>query len=219
MIRLQAVIFDYGNVICEPQRSSDLDDMADILGLDRLEFESLYWRFREDYDRDDLDVLAYWSKIEAGAKGKFQAEQIEKATLADCHSWGRSNDRVVAWVNQIRHAGLKTALLSNMPLRLRQHLDAHCAWLPHFDHKIFSCDLGCIKPDPEIYRQCLDLLGVAAEQTLFIDDRLPNVEAAQKLNMHGFLFTNLDEAARALCQRFQLPTPALAHQPAAKTRP
>jgi epoxide hydrolase-like predicted phosphatase len=216
MISIQAVIFDYGNVICEPQRSSDLDAMAAILEVERLEFESLYWRFREDYDRHDLDAGAYWSKIEESAKRKFNVDQIEKAILADCQSWGRANDYVALWVNQIRKSGFKTAILSNMPLRLREHLDSSCDWLPEFDHKVFSCDVKCIKPDPQIYVECLKLLGVEPGQALFIDDRAVNVEAAEKLNLHGFVFTTLEEAAPILCPRFNLPVPQLAGQSAAK---
>jgi epoxide hydrolase-like predicted phosphatase len=210
MIPIKAVIFDYGNVICEPQRSSDLDAMAAILEVERLEFESLYWRFREDYDRHDLDAGAYWSKIEETVERKFKIDQIERAILADCQSWGRSNDRVAHWVNQIRKSGFKTAILSNMPLRLRQYLDASCDWLPEFDHKVFSCDVRCIKPDPQIYIECLKLLGVEPEQALFIDDRAVNVEAAEKLKIHGFVFTTLDQAAPILCQRFNLPVPQVA---------
>jgi putative hydrolase of the HAD superfamily len=92
---------------------------------------------------------------------------------------------------------------------LREYLDASCGWLPEFDQKVFSCDVKCIKPDAQIYVECLKLLGVKPEQSLFIDDRAVNVEAAEKLGMHGYVFTTLDEAVPVLCPRFGLPLPDL----------
>src|SRR5579863_7893251 len=41
-----------------------------------------------------------------------------------------------------------------------------------------SCYMGLRKPDPNIYRRALGILGKPAERSLFIDDRLENVAAA-----------------------------------------
>jgi FMN phosphatase YigB (HAD superfamily) len=47
------------------------------------------------------------------------------------------------------------------------------------------------KPDPAIYRYTLRELGTQPEETLFIDDRAVNVEAANAMGMKAMVFTNV----------------------------
>jgi len=54
-----------------------------------------------------------------------------------------------------------------------------------FDVILFSGEEGVAKPDSEIYRRALSRLGVTAEETIFVDDWLPNVEAARGLGIHA----------------------------------
>lgn len=55
---------------------------------------------------------------------------------------------------------------------------------------VCSSLVHCIKPEPEIYQILLDRYGLVPEETVFIDDYPPNIEAAEKLGIHGFVFTN-----------------------------
>lgn len=41
---------------------------------------------------------------------------------------------------------------------------------PHFSAAIDSVDVGCVKPDPRIFRAALDELGVAPGEALFVGD-------------------------------------------------
>ncbi len=54
-----------------------------------------------------------------------------------------------------------------------------------FDGVIVSGEEGVIKPDPVIYRTFLDRFNLKAEECVFIDDRLENVEGAKALSFHG----------------------------------
>ncbi len=53
------------------------------------------------------------------------------------------------------------------------------------ERAFYSHDLGCRKPDPEIYLKALELAGIKAEETMFIDDSQENVDAALKLGIQG----------------------------------
>jgi len=39
-----------------------------------------------------------------------------------------------------------------------------------FDATIFSCEVGYVKPEPQIYRICLERLGVSAGEAVFVGD-------------------------------------------------
>jgi FMN phosphatase YigB (HAD superfamily) len=48
------------------------------------------------------------------------------------------------------------------------------------------------KPDPAIYRHVLKELGTQPEETLFLDDKLVNVEAAEALGIKAIQFSTVD---------------------------
>jgi len=202
MIRLKAVIFDYGNVLCEPQRDSDLVAMAAECDLPHDQFTEGYWKWRLDYDRAALSPLEYWARV---APGMAQNGALDRVMKLDNESWARPNARSAKWAGELRKSGLKTAILSNMPLPLREYLDRECHWIPEFDHRTFSCDVLAAKPGPEIYEHCLSGLGVAPSEALFLDDREENVNAARRLGIHALVFTNLAQAQADIEEKFPLP--------------
>jgi putative hydrolase of the HAD superfamily len=59
-----------------------------------------------------------------------------------------------------------------------------------FDKLFLSHEIGLHKPDPAIYTYVLDDLGIKPAETVFIDDSLPNIEAAISLGINGIHITN-----------------------------
>jgi len=53
-----------------------------------------------------------------------------------------------------------------------------------FNAFIVSGEVKLLKPDPAIYHLTLKRINLKAEECIFIDDSLPNVEAAQKLGFY-----------------------------------
>ena len=53
-----------------------------------------------------------------------------------------------------------------------------------FEKVYFSFEIGMRKPNPEVYSFVLDQNGLQAKQTLFIDDKKENTDAAQALGLH-----------------------------------
>jgi putative hydrolase of the HAD superfamily len=200
----KAVIFDYGNVLSQSQPAADVQAMANILGVPVPRFTQSYWQFRVEYDAASLDPIAYWNTVAQTASCTLTREQIDALVEIDSRGWSHPAPVTPQWARDIRAAGIRTALLSNMPAPVRDYI-LGCAWLPDFDVRVFSCEAGLCKPEPEIYRNCLTKLGVQPREVLFLDDREPNIRAAEALGMHAVLFTDPVEAAREIEQRFSLP--------------
>lgn len=57
--------------------------------------------------------------------------------------------------------------------------------LDGFDGGVASCEVHINKPDPKIYKALLDKYSLKAEECVFIDDRLENVQAAFALGFAG----------------------------------
>jgi len=73
-------------------------------------------------------------------------------------------------------------------------------WLDEFDVQTWSCELGVIKPDAEIYHACLTALGCEAGRALFFDDRPRNVDGAKQAGMDAHVFESAAQA-REIVQR------------------
>jgi putative hydrolase of the HAD superfamily len=206
MVRVSpsVVIFDYGNVLCQSQPMADTQAMASILDLPIPRFTELYWQSRIDYDADVLDPDAYWNTLAQAASRTLTENQILELTQIDSRSWSHPAPVMPQWARDIRAAGVRTAILSNMPVPVRDYV-LDCPWLPEFDAITFSCEVGVCKPEPEIYRQCLLALAVQPSEVLFFDDREPNIRAAEALGLHAILFTDVPSAAREIDGRFSLP--------------
>ena len=206
-VTIRNVIFDYGNVLSYSQQPSDVESMAKVAGVPPARFQELYWKFRMPYDRADTDGEAYWQTV-AGEEGlQFSKRQIEELTEIDTQGWARQNKHTALWVKKLNEAGLRLGLLSNMPSDLRKYVGSTCEWVPHFHHLTFSCDVRLVKPDAAIYESCLKSLNARAEETLFLDDLAPNIEAAAKVGIHGVIFDTLEKTAARVQERFHLPLP------------
>lgn len=205
LISPKAVVFDYGNVLSQSQPPVDVQALAAILDLPIPRFSEVYWQFRVDYDAAALDPAAYWKAV---ASRWLSPAQIDALIDIDSGSWSHPAPVMPQWARDLRATGIRTALLSNMPVTVRDYV-LGCAWLPDFDARVFSCDFGQCKPAPEIYEHCLLRLGIAPRDALFLDDREPNVRAAEALGWSAILFTEPASAAREITSRFALPAPAI----------
>jgi putative hydrolase of the HAD superfamily len=205
LIPLKAVIFDYGNVLSRPQAMEDMADLARVAGVATADMHRFYWQFRSAFDRGDLDEASYWSAVAGGAGRDFTAEQLREIVRLDNESWSRPDPVMVRWAAALRASGMRTGVLSNMPISLRRHLTAHVAWLRGFDHYTYSCDVHMIKPEAGIYEHALRGLGVAAGEALFLDDREPNVEGARRVGLHAMLFRSAEQANGEIDGRYAIP--------------
>ncbi|MGE4487978.1 MAG: HAD family hydrolase [Kiritimatiellales bacterium] len=85
--------------------------------------------------------------------------------------------------------GIPVYTLSNIA---KHHIDAIERNTPGFfggaTGLFLSYQMGCRKPDPAIYFQTLEKLGVEGRQCLFIDDRPENIDAARAAGIHAHQF-------------------------------
>lgn len=86
-------------------------------------------------------------------------------------------------------------LLSNAGPALRP---AITPLLSFFDDVVISAEVGCRKPDPEIFQLALARLGVQAEDTLLIDDFAHNIAAARELGFRAHRFRSPGRLISAL---------------------
>src|SRR5215467_2747945 len=109
---IKAIILDYGDVISLPADPAVMSSMAALFGLPLDRFRQFYSFFRHDYDRGALSPEAYWNKIAESAGVQIDSDRIAHLRKADVQMWSRLNEPILDWVDQLRKAGYKTAVLS-----------------------------------------------------------------------------------------------------------
>jgi putative hydrolase of the HAD superfamily len=201
---IRGVILDYGNVFCLMPGPKDFAPLYELSGIQKSQFQESFWRHRLEYDRGSLDGFAYWQTIATEAIVTLDPAQIDKLIAADVALWQRIHPALVAWVQSLRGANLKTAILSNMPLDVSRYVRQNAQWMKLFDSTVFSAELGMLKPEPEIYATSLAGLKVRPAEALFIDDSAANVEGARAIGMHALQFESAGRLAKDIAP-FRLP--------------
>jgi putative hydrolase of the HAD superfamily len=182
-----------------------------ITGLPLARFESLYWADRHAYDEGKLTGIAFWQKLLRDAGLAPDQNKAEELNQWDARMWTTQNPAMLAWQQQLKQRGLLTAILSNMGDNVLANIEREFDWIRRFDVLVWSYQLLMAKPDPAIYRYVLDKLGTRPEETLFLDDKLVNIEAAWALGMRAIEFTTVERLRADLIAQgldAQLPLPA-----------
>ncbi len=208
---LRAVIFDYGMVLTGKPDAEAHDAMIRITGLPADRFEALYWADRHAYDEGKLTGIAFWQRFLLESGLILDAATVEELNQLDARMWTTQNPAMLAWQLQLKQSGILTAILSNMGDSVLENMKREFDWLSRFDVLVWSYQLHIAKPDPAIYLHTLQQLGTRPDETLFIDDKRINVEAARDLGMQAIEFTTIDRMRQDLIAAgldSELPLPA-----------
>ncbi|WP_019635074.1 HAD family hydrolase [Actinomadura atramentaria] len=94
-------------------------------------------------------------------------------------------------VARARAEGIKTAVLSNS--WGTGEYDPYDGYDldERFDAVVISDRVGLRKPDPRIYRLCVEKIGLTASECVFVDDTAHNLPPAEDLGMATVLFTDV----------------------------
>jgi putative hydrolase of the HAD superfamily len=111
-----------------------------------------------------------------------------------------ANSPVVEVLGKLKHK-YRMVMLSNTDVMRFGFIRETFPEVMMFDEYVLSYEVGCIKPDPRIYRIALQKAEAEPHECVFIDDRPENIEAAQVLGIHTIHFledTDLQAELRVL---------------------
>lgn len=114
------------------------------------------------------------------ATTKFPSpEQFEDATIAVTNP---PSPEMIELVKCVQGAGIKVSLLSDMYMF---EVERTRPWGRYdgFDYVSFSAEAGMTKWDPRFFENTLAHFGVAAQDALFVDDVLKNIETARAVGI------------------------------------
>ncbi len=93
-------------------------------------------------------------------------------------------------LRQLKDKNYKCYVLSNWSAETFEGIPTDYPFMQLFDGLLISGEDKLIKPDQAIYELVKKRFNLDPEETVFIDDKLENIEAAQKMNFKTIHLTN-----------------------------
>ncbi|KAF9885517.1 hypothetical protein FE257_012845 [Aspergillus nanangensis] len=193
MSPVQALIFDFAHVLCSWHPPPNAHVPPQLL---RSIMSSDIWH---NYERGRHTQAECYAKV--AERFPVSAEDMAR-TLQQARETLQIHEDTLAFLQQVKEesgGGLRVYGMTNTPhpeQNVMQSIRQQCPGL--FDHIYISGNVGMRKPELCFYKYVLEDVGLPADATVFVDDRLENVLAAQSQGMNGVVFRDLPELRRQM---------------------
>jgi putative hydrolase of the HAD superfamily len=189
MSEIKCIVFDWGGVLIDNPVEDFAKECANKIGVKVEKLKTTYLEYAYQFERGLIEESILWDKIGKRLNIRINSEN---SIWYDCFKNVYSpRVEIFNLAKQLKYNGYLVALLSNTETPAMNFFDDQSYEM--FDYKVFSCKEGEAKPEPELYKILLEKLGTPAEHTLFIDDKLENIETAKKLNMNAIQYLTKDD--------------------------
>jgi putative hydrolase of the HAD superfamily len=170
---VRACLVDVYDTILTSNFVPRMESLVAPLGIATGDWVAEWDKMRENRDRGRLTIAASIARTlpafgiepDPGLVADLSRRDVELS-----RTYTRLCGDSVPFLEWLRSHGVLTALVSNCADTTRALLD-YLGVLPLVDVVTLSCEVGSMKPYPEIYVTALEELGVAAVDAVFIDDQ------------------------------------------------
>ncbi len=180
-----AIIFDLGNVVLNWNVNLILDSLEQPIIIRKLIQKELFqhkdWLDMDHGKKSEAVVISDVCK-----RSSLAPEMIEKTSLAAKKSLLQIPE-TIEFMHEIKNNGVDMYCLSNMSVETYEYIKGQ-DFFNMFSGIVISGIEKCMKPDKRIYKLILDRYKLEAPNAIFVDDSLPNIEAANDLGINGFHF-------------------------------
>lgn len=192
MSNITAIIFDFGNVLIEwnPQHVYNRYFPNDPESMERFfkEVDFMGWNALQDKGRSFKEGVADISARFPQYAHLFQAYHDHWQDSIGAAQWG-----TVEIMKRLKQKGYPLYGLSNWSNETFPYARAKFDFLDLLDDMVISGYVGHVKPEPEIYHILLEKIGRPAEECLFIDDALPNIQQANTIGFTTLHFRSSEQ--------------------------
>lgn len=184
---MKNIVFDLGGVVFMRDPKKCTEDFIRFFSFVRAEQMPWFWN---EYDRGTRSLEE--------VKGDLCAlNNCDRKKVDEYLQLAIDKQEVIAPTEELIHdlkaAGYRLYVLSNMSKEFIAFLREVPVYR-YFDGEVVSCEEGVCKPEKEIYELLLSRYDLDPKETIFIDDRKENIEAAEQVGITGFHFNRKDIA-------------------------
>ncbi|MEO9901331.1 HAD family phosphatase [Nisaea sp.] len=196
MTAIDAVLFDVGNVLIEwdPRhlyRTIFVQDDG-FADEDRVtwfltEICTMDWHVQHDLGRSPEEQIATLAPRHPEHEDLIRAfyERFQEMIPG-------AIEPMVAAKQHMKATGTRVYGLTNFGVETFDDTRRRFDFLNDFEDVVVSGAERMKKPDPAIFKLCIDRFNIAPERTLFIDDSVANIDSARTLGFETHLFDSPD---------------------------
>lgn len=193
-MQISALVLDIGGVLWLPPDEPLSKKWATLCGLTTTSFDQLV--YGSQWSRQALNGTITSGEMWANVGKVLNVSEQDLQELEQDYWKGHWNAPLLEHLKTLKPY-CKLGILSDAESNAR---DIVKPWVNEnlFDVLVFSAEEKVCKPDPKIFNVVLQRLGAKANSTLFIDDKLQNVEGARHLGMQAILYEDLPQVLASL---------------------
>ncbi len=200
LMRLPALIFDFGNVVAFFDYLKVCNRLGARVGLPgeevrRRVLELGFARWLARFETGDVSSSDFAELITA----PFELSLPDHEFVRDWEDIFWLNEPVSRLIVALKAAGYTLILGSNTnPLHAAFFRRKFAETLDLFDSFVLSYEVGHLKPDARFYEACVRAASVPAGSCVFIDDMAENVDGARKSGLQALQYVETTSLIAAL---------------------
>jgi putative hydrolase of the HAD superfamily len=197
-----AILFDVGGVmLTNGWDHKERKVVIDQFNLDLAAFESRHEKPNDAWERDMITISGYLKETIFYEPRAFTEADFLEAMKAVSVPIPATAIPVVR--DLAENGKYLVGTLNNESRILHEYRMEKYGLTPYLDFQLCSAYVGMRKPDADIYRRAIDIVGRPASRICFIDDRAGNADAARSAGMTAIQFHS-EEQLRAELRQLEI---------------
>ena len=197
--KVSGVVFDFGGVMTTSTMPERVRKCVAEFGIDWSHLANGFARYRRLMDGGFLTVDQMYDLIWADADITLAPEVRARILEEDYASFldGYRNLKTLEWMRELKAAGYKVGILTNMPPSMAPRFrDVFADFIAVADAMVISGEEGIFKPQKRIYDLLAQRIGLKPEELCFVDDVESNCDGARRAGWHAVQFADNEQAKR-----------------------
>lgn len=186
--KIESIIWDIGDVLLNLNFPKAHNHFIHLAGTDPETYNKMTALKKENieaFEKGEISEIRFYQNFCSSLQINISLEKFRSVW----NSIFEVNTKNIAIMERCLELGLFSLALSNTnPIHLN-YITQEFPFLKDLDSIVASYEVGFLKPDPLIYKHAMEKSGLNPGNTLFVDDREENIEAAGELGLRTFHYS------------------------------
>ena len=199
MSKITTLLFDLGGVILtNGWDENNRKDGAEYFKLNQDEIERKHTKILEDFEKGNISLNKYVEEVIFYEKRNFSPDDFINFIKSRTKPYKSSIQILEKLSNDKKYL---LAAINNESYELNLFRINQFELYKYFVAFFSSGFLNTRKPEPLIYKIALNILQKSPSECLFIDDRIENIEEAERQDFHTIHLTDVENLKALLLEK------------------
>jgi putative hydrolase of the HAD superfamily len=192
MTKIKWIIFDLGGIVVPEVGNLIRHKIANELNVSEEWIKETFIKFQRPLMTGSLTLREMYVQITKELSLNISPDHLLLEHLNEYKKYTLIHNKdTVEYIAALKK-DYKVACLSNLEIEIHE-ICSKTGLYSYFDRVFLSLELKMQKPDLNVYLKVLEELECKPDEIIFTDDRIENVNAANKIGIHALYFSNLDQ--------------------------